>query len=398
MLEFYKENQNAILRYSSEGVAPHWLYPKLRSSEVVKISKVFNLTKEDLISNIEQYDTLGAVEFKIATLSGDYYCFPKQILNLDNDLYVHKSIELNKKLFIAERGVSIFGKLDNLVSTSIFLGGENENSIPKGVFEKLQRDFPNSYELNKYASARVSSIISSYIELGDDHEEKYQTYMNNKVSLKGADLNSQFAKFEVQKYNSLLEKLNYMLENEIAYSEAQWQKELLQIILLIYPKYIHIFKEAPVRDTYSNTTKSIDYLLVDSSGNIDIIEIKKPFDKCIVTSRTYRDNHIPLRELSGTLMQIEKYLYFLNKWGKKGEDYLTKKYESKLGVNFRIKVTNPSGIIIMGRTDGMSFEQKQDFEIIKRKYKSVIDIITYDDLLERLRYTVQRWTNTSPKS
>ncbi|HKO94952.1 MAG TPA: hypothetical protein VJU61_27550 [Polyangiaceae bacterium] len=28
-----------------------------------------------------------------------------------------------------------------------------------------------------------------------------------------------------------------------------------------------------------------------------------------MTSATYRDNYIPLRELSGTVMQLEKYLF-----------------------------------------------------------------------------------------
>ena len=172
----------------------------------------------------------------------------------------------------------------------------------------------------------------------------------------------------------------------------------MQIILLLYPKYIHVFKEAPVRDTYNNANRNIDYLLVDSSGNTDIIEIKKPFDKRIVTVRTYRDNYIPLRELSGTVMQIEKYIFYLNKWGRKGEDKLTAYYKDKLAENFKIKITNPSGIIIMGRKKGMTNEQLQDFEVIKRKYKNVIDIITYDDLLERLEFTISQWSETHNKS
>ena len=35
-----------------------------------------------------------------------------------------------------------------------------------------------------------------------------------------------------------------------------------------------------------------------------------------------------------------------------------------------------------------SEEQKKDFEITKRKYKNIIDIITYDDLLHRLETTI----------
>lgn len=200
------------------------------------------------------------------------------------------------------------------------------------------------------------------------------------------------------KYTSILEKLNEMLNDETSYSEVQWQEELLQIILLLYPKHIHVFKEAPVRDTYNNTNRNIDYLLVDSCGNTDIIEIKKPFNRGIVTKRTYRDNFIPLRELSGTVMQVEKYIFYLNKWGRKGEDQLTKYYKEELADNFQIKVTNPSGIIIMGRKNGLNKEQIQDFEVIKRKYKNVIDIITYDDLIERLEFTINQWTETHKKS
>ena len=53
-----------------------------------------------------------------------------------------------------------------------------------------------------------------------------------------------------------------------------------------------------------------------------------------------------------------------------------------------IKITNPSGLIIMGRDNNLTAIQKQDFEVIKRKYKNVIDIITYDDLISRLKFTI----------
>ena len=45
----------------------------------------------------------------------------------------------------------------------------------------------------------------------------------------------------------------------------------------------------------------------------------------------------------------------------------------------------------MGRDTDLSIEQKQDFEIIKRKYNNVIDIITYDDLLRRLNFIIAAW-------
>jgi Domain of unknown function (DUF4263) len=129
---------------------------------------------------------------------------------------------------------------------------------------------------------------------------------------------------------------------------------------------------------------------LDASGNIDIVEIKQPFDKCIVTNTQYRDNYIPLRELSGTVMQLEKYIFHLNKWGRIGEETLTEKYKSELPAHFSIKITNPGGIVIMGRDNNLTEAQKYDFEVVKRKYTNIIDIITYDDLLRRLDFVVRQ--------
>ena len=92
-------------------------------------------------------------------------------------------------------------------------------------------------------------------------------------------------------------------------------------------------------------------------------------------------------------MQIEKYIYHLNKSGQSGENKLTSKYKAKIPSDFKIKITNPSGIIIMGRDISLTPDQKEDFEIVKRKYKNVIDIITYDDLLRRLGFIIAAWQN-----
>ena len=61
-----------------------------------------------------------------------------------------------------------------------------------------------------------------------------------------------------------------------------------------------MFPEAPILRGRSEGAKRADFLVMDCTGNVDVIETKKPFDKSVVTQRTYRDNYIPLRELSGT--------------------------------------------------------------------------------------------------
>jgi len=392
MLEFRKEEKRVVLVYTGEIQESSWIYTELEQNGSVTLRRTFTVTRKELISEKNPEDEDAAVEFEIATRVGEYYKFHKSVFRMENDLFIHKDIELTNKTFIAERNISIFSKLDHLVKEPIYIGGSEPNSIPKDAFIDLLRKFPNSYELTRYASARIDAVISSYLETKENYEEKYQKYMNRKATRIGDNLYKMVAAAEIAKYKSVLSKLTDMLDNEVSYSEKQWQKEILQVILLLYPKYIYVFEEAPVWDSYSQKNRSIDLILVDASGNIDIIEIKKPFDKCIVTHRTYRDNYIPLRELSGTVMQIEKYIFYLNKWGKKGEDKLTSYYRDKLADGFRIKITNPGAIIIMGRENELSDEQRQDFEVIRRKYKHVIDIITYDDLLRRIDSMVKHWS------
>ncbi|WNZ54802.1 DUF4263 domain-containing protein [Microbulbifer sp. MKSA007] len=403
MIRFEMVDNLLILSYFEESGDPLWVKTKLKEKGEVTISKIFKFTLKDIVPSSKKYgdwgegeeaDYLdGSVDFLLATLEGEYYRYPKRILSLKEDLYIHKSIRLNRKTFVAEKNVSIFRKIDDISSGVVYVGGNDERAIPSIVFQELLQKFPNTYELKKYVSARIDGVLSSYVETQEDFEVAYQKYLNGKPGKVGVDLVSSFSRMEAEKYKAIHKKLHSMLDDEISYTESQWQKELLQVLLLLNPKYIHIFREAPIYDL-QGSKRMVDYLLVDASGNVDIVEIKKPFGKSIVTSRTYRKNHIPMRDLSGTIMQVEKYIFYLNKSGLKGEQVLTKKYKDSLPKDFKIKITNPSGIIVMGRSEGLSQEQRQDFEVVKRKYKNVVDIVTYDDLLERLRFMVSNWAGS----
>lgn len=394
MIEFETSKDWLILKYLS---APDntWLIERLNNDETVTLKHTFHFSKDDLYQpdTIED-DAETPLEFVLGRRSGDYFKIDGRILNIDISVFFDKAIRPSRAFFIAVKNISVFRKIATVVREDMFIGGNNSTALPEAEFKRLIKNFPNTYELKKYAEARISAVLKNYFDSIIDGEEKYNTYMNKKVSKKGLNLSEQYRYRELEKYSAVLKKLEEMLDGEKSYNEKQWRSEILQIILLLYPKYICAFAEAPVKDTYNNKNRKIDLLLVDSSGNTDVLEIKKPFDNCIVTKGMYRDNYIPLRELSGTVMQIEKYIFYLNKWGKKGEDKLTDKYKDRLPANFGIKITNPSGIIVMGRGNNISSAQKKDFEVIKRQYKNVIDIITYDDLLNRLRFTIDQFQKT----
>lgn len=384
MIEFKIQDNLLILIYYPLRT---WVLEEFNKRDEIPLKKVFYFLKSDLL--LPDQDEEEGLEFVLGRLVGDYFKIDSRILNTEKCVFLYKDMDVSVKFFIASQDISIFKKIIEITKEDIYIGGTNTHALHEKEFFQLIRDFPNSYEIKKYTEARLAVVLKNYFYSATYIEEKYNQYMNKRKSLKGRNLTEDFKESDLQKYKTILSKLEYMLINESLYNEKQWQKEIAQIILLLYPKYIHVFEEAPVLDGYAKKIRKIDFLLLDSNGNIDIIEIKKPFGNKIITEKTYRDNYIPMRELSGTVMQIEKYIFHLNRWGSRGESKLTSRYRHSLPRKFKIKITNPSGIIIMGRDKGLSVDQLADFEVVKRKYKNIIDIITYDDLLKRLNFIIE---------
>ncbi|MBI6117961.1 Shedu immune nuclease family protein [Salegentibacter maritimus] len=390
MTTIEKIKDKLVLKYAADYAPSHWLEQNLERGYDFKFKTVFNLNKNLLIK--KDVDEMENPEFyfTIGILENNYYKIDKNVFDLKNDFYFEESLEFPVDYFIIPSQISILKKIDNNINQSVYIGGEKEDILPLEDFNKLLQNFPNSYEVNLYRDAKITSILGNYFSQVPDNEKKYNKYLNKKIDVKKNVLRKTFKEVEIIKYETLLEKLKYMLGNEIQYSENQWQEEILQIILLLFPKYIAVFKEVKFKDIYSGKNRRLDYGLIDFNGNLDLIEIKIPFEKNIVSKIQYRDNHVPNRDLSGAIMQIEKYIYYLNKLGKQGENKMTKKYKDELPEGMEIKIVNPNGIIIMGRDISMEPSQLADFEIIKRKYKNLVDIFTYDDLLRRLEVTIKQ--------
>jgi len=401
MITFSLKDDTILLHYTPER-DENWIKEAIDRRPYITLKKTFTFWKELLIAEKEtgdteedgfsDFDEFETTTFLFAILTGDYYKVVRGIVVDKFDIYFHKSLLITTDYFVADSNVSVFKVIGNIYNGDVYIGGEKSESLSGEAFDNLLKLFPTNYERKKYIEARISSVFRNYFDNVKDAEKTYQKYVDKKLVNKGNNLSKTFQEYEIAKYNIILDKLKAMLLHEIDYSEHQWQEEILQIVLLLYSKYVFVFREVPVYSKYTDgiKEKSLDFLLVDSNGNTDIIEIKKPFENAIMTKGVYRDNFIPLRELSGTVMQVEKYVYYLNRWSEEGEKHLTNKYKDAIPEGFSIKITNPSGIIIMGRENNLSTDQKRDFEVVKRKYKNVLDIITYDSLIERLETTIKQ--------
>jgi hypothetical protein len=66
------------------------------------------------------------------------------------------------------------------------------------------------------------------------------------------------------------------------------------------------------------------------------------------------------------------------------DDWLVKPLEKEEDIPLSA-IVNPSGMIIMGRDATFTSDRRTDFEVIRRKFRHIVEIMTYDDLLSRLK-------------
>lgn len=363
-VDFEDDGNQLILVYR-----PHdgndWVFRKLQKKGEIVIKGTFHLSEEHLLAHDHSpfedgvfVDAgLGAsydqdepwMAFKIGTSDGDYFLLNMVILGIDLPVFLSKDAPFNWRWFSTDSSVSILAVIADLKPSRIVIGGSEPDAIPVSEYQKLIKQFPTQYELRRYVQARVSTVIRQYSDAKVDAEARLNAYVNKRVQAQGRDLIKPVRQLEIAKYEFLLEQLEQMLDSGDGYSETAWRDEIVQIVCLLNPKYIAAFAEVQILDSDSETKRFLDFLLVDATGNVDVIEIKRPFAKGLVTSTTYRDNHVASRELSGAVMQIEKYLRHLNRSGPKGEEALRKRFRKDLPPGFQIKITNPCGMIIMGR-------------------------------------------------
>lgn len=402
MVRFEVSPRLVVLEYEPEFNSPAWVLQQLQAFGEVTVSKAFTFKSDDVIQ-APTVSADGVIEgetfrFRFAARRDGYFHIPGRILDIDNEVLIDESVWLERKTFVAERNVGIFRRIAKVKGDAgpIIVGGSIDGGIPLDSFRDLLDRFPNSGEVDRYASARVETIVGEFFDGMRSARESYEAYLSRrKSSVSGRPLAQEaLLQAEIEKFVYVRDVIVAWLQQANAYSERDWQRMIIKILLLIFPKYVAVLENVEIADFYTTpgrtTRRYIDLCLVDAGGSIDVIEIKKPFDNVILGKSLYRDNSLPTRELSGSIMQAEKYLFHLSKWGVAGERELTSRYAAELPTQMPIRITNPKAMIILGRDklpDGgpaLSERQLFDLEVIKRKYANMMDILTYDDLLRRL--------------
>lgn len=396
MIKLSKQQNQLLLIYQPDRFNDvRWLDDKLQNEGEVTLRRTFTFSPADLLTKAAPSDVEEDDEriFLFGSLEDGYYRISKEILGIKHDLLLDNAMKLDPGSFIAQRDISVFRKIDELIDEPIIVGGDNENAIPLTDFELLLKTFPTSTELTHYTRTRVARVLKDYFGTISDAEDQLNRHLNRKKKLPVTSRANIVTSFELQKFEYVYAELTAMLQQADSYSEKDWQTKTLGLFLFIFPKYVAVLENVHVKDFYTDASKAtdryIDLMLVDANGSIDIIEVKKPFSNALVSNSTYRDSHTPKKELAGAVMQAEKYLFHLSKWGHAGEQAIYKKRKSELPACIELKITNPKAMILLGRDNDFAGQQRFDFEIIRRKYANMLDIMTYDDLLRRVANIIE---------
>lgn len=356
------------------------------------LKNTFYVDKENLIEDITLYDE-KTISFYVGKKEGNLIKLDKKTMDIKNNFYFPEDYTFKRETFIALYNISIISRIDSIIDKDLYIGVEQEqNSISIELFDKLIKLFPNRTELKKYTEKRISLILKESLNEIDKYEFIYEKYLSKKEDKikKEMYISKNKLKIAYEQFSTAISELEYMLENEQYFSEKDWQIRIFGILQLLYPKYIHFEREMSFSgiDSYD---KRPDFILVDANGFIDILEIKKPNVSILSKNMKYRNNYVPVRELSGTVQQVEKYIYCLNNLN--SNNIFFKTLEKRLPNCMKVKVLNPNGMIILGRSNEFNEQKVQDFELIKRQYKNIAEIITYDDLLIRLKNIVSSLEN-----
>jgi hypothetical protein len=188
MIKFAKDRMGAILTYDSDFPSASWLWEALKKDDEAMLGRVFTFERQDLLEEPGSDDEAGEFlyRFRFGRLDGDYYRIPGRIFDIPGDVLIaNRGIKLERKLFIAERNVSIFRRVAEVRGSAqdIIVGGSTSSSIPFDVFDDLIKKFPNTSELNRYANARVANVIGQYFDGMKDFRADYEHYLSARKSV-----------------------------------------------------------------------------------------------------------------------------------------------------------------------------------------------------------------------
>lgn len=387
------------LQYTEEGIfadytpqnGTFWIKKYLEQHSQITLKKMFIVRQSNIDAGKGFYEESGTehIHFKLGDYKNNMYTIKPPVLPVKYTLSIRKGFELDYSFFMDYYLPDAMIVVFEVFNKNITIGNE-EGDISAELLRSAMKKYPGPTEYKYYKRMMVAEILSSEFKLDKDYRKSFDKYVekHRKKTIKDFP---EFNYFDKQKFSYIYMEMKEMLDNSLSYCETDWQERIMQIVKLIYPQYTYVTRESKLTEMYGKG-KRVDFVVVNSSGYIDIIEIKDPKKNILATYGDHyvkdRNNYVPSKYLGNTVAQVENYILGLNTKSEDAIKHITKHF-SNLGTplpnTIRLKVLNPKGLIIMGRSDRNNEELMNAIELLRRQCSHIADIITYDDLLERLQ-------------
>jgi len=279
--------------------------------------------------------------------------------------------------------------LDKMNGESFDRSRDIKNDIVKRFFSRTYPSYFTADNTSVYVPGTLASLLRDDIssKLSSEDREAVQRFLPvflAEESIKSVNLLKAAA--QIRSLRQLAAEFEVAIPAN--HGESWWQTFIREKILIIQQGYIQAIEKMNI--TVGNT-KFPDFSLVTHDSYLDILEIKKP-DTRLLRPDESRGNFYADAEIARAIAQVENYIENIGKQADAVRSYILDTYHLDL------KVVRPRGIILAGNaTLFKTQKEKDDFRLLAQGLKNVT-ILTYDELLTRLKNYIKVLEDSSTPS
>ena len=120
-MEFVASPSEVVLTYRSDQPGNGWVWKELLDHDSVTLSRVFTFERRDLLSEPDEADAEDSFEaftyqFRFAVRREGYFQIEGRIFDIPNKVLIaDANLPISRRLFIAERNISIISRIADLL-------------------------------------------------------------------------------------------------------------------------------------------------------------------------------------------------------------------------------------------------------------------------------------------